>query len=128
VNGVGDALISWTSRADISRYVAHVLTSLPREKLEWRAFRIEGERKSLNEIVSEYESRTQKKLEVTRRARSELEAALKANPADVITFILLDLDLGGGLVGNTEDLDNDEFPGWNPKGPVDVVIETSQKA
>ena len=65
---------------------------------------------------------------MTHRARSELEVALKANPADIISLIFLDLDQGGGIVGNTEDLDNDVFPGWNPKGPVDVVIETSQKA
>lgn len=43
VNGVGDALISFTTRQDIAVYTAYVLTSLPRESLEWRTFHIQGD-------------------------------------------------------------------------------------
>ena len=43
INGVGDAPISWTTRKDIGSFVAHVLTTLPKEKLVWRSFRIQGD-------------------------------------------------------------------------------------
>ncbi len=42
--GSGEAPISWTSIPDIGRFVAHVLTALPKNDLEWRTFRIEGDR------------------------------------------------------------------------------------
>lgn len=41
----GNALNSFTAQSDIGRYVGYVLTNLPRSKIEWRIFRIEGERK-----------------------------------------------------------------------------------
>ena len=44
----GNALNSFTAQSDIGRYVAYVLTNLPRSKLEWRIFRIEGDRKVRN--------------------------------------------------------------------------------
>ena len=42
VPGSGNAPISFTAVPDIVRYVGYVLTSLPREKIENRTFRIEG--------------------------------------------------------------------------------------
>lgn len=44
INGKGDALVSFTARTDLARFVAHVLTALPAERLANRVFRIEGER------------------------------------------------------------------------------------
>lgn len=44
LQGKGEAENSYTSTNDIARLVAHVLTSLPSDELEWRIFRIEGER------------------------------------------------------------------------------------
>jgi hypothetical protein len=44
VPGIGDAPISFTGRSDIARYVGFVFTDLPVEKLEWKVFRLEGER------------------------------------------------------------------------------------
>jgi hypothetical protein len=41
----GNAPNSFTTQLDIGRYVAYVLTHLPRSRLEWRMFRIEAERK-----------------------------------------------------------------------------------
>jgi hypothetical protein len=41
----GNAINSFTAQSDIGRYLAYVLTNLPRSKIEWRIFRIEGERK-----------------------------------------------------------------------------------
>ena len=84
---------------------------------------------SCNQIINEYEQRTQNKLEVTRKPRSELEAARKANPADVMAFLVLEIDLGGVLNGKEEDLDNDEFPGWAPTGTIDILeLKAAHKA
>lgn len=44
IGGFGSEPISWTSIPDIGRFVAHVLTALPKKELEWRTFRIEGDR------------------------------------------------------------------------------------
>ena len=44
IKGSGKPFVSFTTREDIASYLAFVLTSLPREKLEWRAFGIEGDR------------------------------------------------------------------------------------
>src|SRR6266850_1430272 len=41
----GNKQISFTSRPDIARYLAHVLTSLPPDQLKNRSFIIEGDRK-----------------------------------------------------------------------------------
>jgi uncharacterized protein YbjT (DUF2867 family) len=45
VAGDGNTQISFTSRPDIARYLAHVLTNLPPDQLKNRSFIIEGDRK-----------------------------------------------------------------------------------
>jgi len=44
VPGGGDAPISFTGSVDVARYIVHILTTLPKEKLEWKVFRMEAER------------------------------------------------------------------------------------
>lgn len=44
ISGDGNVPISFTAREDIARYMAHVLTTFPADALEWRTFRIEGDR------------------------------------------------------------------------------------
>jgi len=44
IPGDGNALISFTDRRDVGRYVAYVLTMLPQKSLGNREFRIEGQR------------------------------------------------------------------------------------
>ena len=44
IPGDGTALISFTDRRDVARYVAYVLTTLPPTRLANREFRIEGQR------------------------------------------------------------------------------------
>ena len=58
IGGEGKSPISFTTRRDLARFVAHALTELPREKIEWRIFRIEGDRKSYLDIVVEWEEAT----------------------------------------------------------------------
>ncbi|KAH9055143.1 NAD-P-binding protein [Lactarius deliciosus] len=117
----GNALNSFTAQLDIGRYVAYVLTNLPRSKIEWRTFRIESERKSFNQIFKQHEEKTGKKLNVTYRPESELEAAIAKNPADVRSFLQLDWGRGGGLVGSLDQLSVSEYPDWNPKSIADVL-------
>jgi len=44
VHGIGDAPISFTGRSDVARYLGFIFTNLPVEKVEWKVFRLEGER------------------------------------------------------------------------------------
>jgi hypothetical protein len=44
IQGEGNAQLSTTSMTDVSRFVVHVLTTLPREQLENVSFHIEGDR------------------------------------------------------------------------------------
>jgi hypothetical protein len=43
IRGVGDALISTTSIDDIARFAVHVLTTLPRQQLEYSKFTLQGD-------------------------------------------------------------------------------------
>ncbi|TFY79869.1 hypothetical protein EWM64_g4141 [Hericium alpestre] len=121
VGGDGNGLISFTAKADIGRYLAHVLTKVPPLKLDWRILRIEGERTSLNRILEQYTVKTGQKVNVTYRSKEELEAAVKANPYDLPSFLQLVFVRGEGVVGKPEEVDNKEFPGWNPKTVVEIL-------
>jgi len=117
----GNALNSFTAQSDIGRYVAYVLTNLPQSKIEWRVFRIEGDRKTFNQIFKHHEERTGKKLNVTYRSEAELEAAVAKNPSDTLSFLQLEWGRGGGLVGSLDQLSVSEYPDWNPKTVADVL-------
>ncbi|KAI9454205.1 NAD-P-binding protein [Russula earlei] len=110
------------SQQDVGRFVAYVLTTLPRSKLEWRrVFRIEAERKSFNQIFKEQEERTGKRLNVTYRSESELRAAIAKNPSDLGSILQLDWGLGGGLVGTLDRLSVSKYPDWNPKSTANIL-------
>lgn len=36
---------------DIGRFVVFAVTSLPADEIEWKGFRIEGDRKSTNQLI-----------------------------------------------------------------------------
>lgn len=142
VSGSGDTLISFTARRDVARFVTHVLTALPLSQLSGRTFRIEGERtvrpfatsstlvlllthadgQSFNALLAAYEAKSGKTLEITRRPRSALEQALSSNPADFASALLLSWDLGGGLVGGVDELDNSVWEDWKPKKVLEVLL------
>ena len=50
VGGDGNTQISFTSRADIARYVSYVLTRFPPEQLKNRGFSIAGD----NKVTSDF--------------------------------------------------------------------------
>ncbi|KZO95528.1 NAD-P-binding protein [Calocera viscosa TUFC12733] len=123
ISGKGDTPISFTQRRDIGRFVAHVLTSLSPEELEWRTFRIEGDRTTMNKVAAEYEQRSGKKLEVSHRSVEEVQEAVRQNPNDVPETLRLDWEMGGGIVGTPEQLANKVYPDWNPTRAVDVLLK-----
>jgi uncharacterized protein YbjT (DUF2867 family) len=117
VGGDGNKQITFTSRHDIARYVSYVLTRLPHEQLENRAFSIAGDNKSFNEIFKAYEEKTGKKLEVTYIPVSELDARLAANPRDLPSV----LHKFFATEGPFERPDNHLYPDWNPSAVIDNV-------
>ncbi|KAJ7035088.1 hypothetical protein C8F04DRAFT_550542 [Mycena alexandri] len=54
VIGKGDTPVSFTSIPDISGFVVHALTTLPPSELENRTFRLEGDRATLNELATKF--------------------------------------------------------------------------
>ncbi|KAF9785790.1 hypothetical protein BJ322DRAFT_1056385, partial [Thelephora terrestris] len=46
---------------------------MPVEKLEWKVFRVEGERTTFNEILRSYQNKAGKSLQITHIPTSELE-------------------------------------------------------
>ncbi|TFK51515.1 NAD-binding protein [Heliocybe sulcata] len=127
--GKGDGPISFTTRRDVARFVAHILTTLPPEQLYWKDFSLEGDRKTLNEICQGYQAKTGKKLEITYHPISEQETAMKENPQLSVPFIvawgLINWDTGAAVLEkNEEKLSNRLWPDWNPTSAVDALIET----
>jgi len=119
--GSGDAPISWTGKHDAARFIAHALTAFPKDNLEWKSIRFEGDRQSLNSVVAQYEKKKGTKVDITRRSREELEASLKENPNDFLSLFFLAWDLGGGVLGDPKDLANGDWPEWNPKKVIDII-------
>lgn len=118
--GKGDSPISFTSRRDIGRFVAHALTQFPTEKLANQTLRIEGDRKTFNEVFDLVEKKSGKKLEVTRRdlefVRKEVTEKAFA-PETIIEQLFLAWNDGYGFVG--EPLAT--YPGWNPAKVEDFL-------
>ncbi|KZT21938.1 NAD-binding protein [Neolentinus lepideus HHB14362 ss-1] len=126
--GEGNKPITFTTRRDAGRFVAHVLTTLPPEELYWKHFCLEGDRMTLNEICEGYQTKTGEKLEITHHPIAEQEKALKENtPASVpfiVAWLLLSWDKGSGLlVKNDDELANKLWPEWNPMSAVDALIK-----
>ncbi|KAL5521764.1 hypothetical protein ACEPAF_2512 [Sanghuangporus sanghuang] len=123
IPGSGTALISWTSATDIVQYIGHVLINLPREKLEWRIFRIEGDRIGLNDIAVSWQKYSSKPVSISHRPRSEIEDEARRNPNEMWPPLILELDAGHIITGRPEELTNYEFPQWKPKKVIDVLVE-----
>ncbi|KAI0067601.1 NAD-P-binding protein [Artomyces pyxidatus] len=119
VGGDGNEPISATSRCDVARFVVYVLTMLPVETLEYQELRLEGDKKSLNEIVRAYEAKTGKKVNVTYRSIKELKAAIALNTHDFAAQMHLVFALGEGAV---ETPNNDLYPDWHPTPIIDFLM------
>jgi hypothetical protein len=69
---------------------------------------------SFNEILKSYEEKTGKTLEINRIPPSELEKR-----SDPVSALTLRWERGEGVVGDP--LDNDLYPGWNPKKVLEYI-------
>ncbi|TFY63178.1 hypothetical protein EVG20_g6419 [Dentipellis fragilis] len=119
----GSQLVSFTARPDVARYVAYVLTEKPAKELEWKTFRMEGERVSFNSVFEQYTKKTGKKVDVTYRSTADLEDAVKKNPGDIMSTLLLSWAQGKGIVRKADEVTNGEFPEWNPKTVIEVLLQ-----
>jgi len=117
IGGDGSKPLPFTSRPDIARYLSYVLTHLPADQLNNRAFTIAGDTKSFNEIFKGYEAKTGKKVEISYLSISELDARLAANPQDVFAF--LHKLWATGDTSSSSKTDNHLYPDWNPSPVVD---------
>ncbi|KAI0055616.1 NAD-P-binding protein [Artomyces pyxidatus] len=119
----GNVHVSYTARRDVARYLAYVLTTLPAKEIEWRTFRIEGDRKTFNQIFADYEERTGRKLNPKYRSKEELEQTLKENPKHFSSMLQYSWISHGGTVGEPDQLDNKLYADWNPIKVVDILTE-----
>ncbi|KAF8258521.1 NAD-P-binding protein [Lactarius quietus] len=117
IAGDGNKQISFTSRADIARYISYILTHLPAEQLTNRSFTIAGDNKSFNEIFKAYEAKIGKKVEVTYVPISQYDARIAANAED-LPALLHKYWATGGPFPKT---DNHLYPAWNPSPVLDHV-------
>ncbi|KAL5498519.1 hypothetical protein ACEPAH_1872 [Sanghuangporus vaninii] len=121
IPGSGTAPISWTTTEEVAQFIAHVLTTFPREKIEWRTFQIEGERVNLNDIVALWEKRFRRTAIITHRPRAIIKTAVNLDATDFLSSFVLDLDAGYMAVGDPKEVSNPDFPEWRPKRVIDVL-------
>jgi hypothetical protein len=119
VGGDGNAKMTLTARPDIGRFVAHALTHFPWEQLQNKAFRIEGERLSFNEIFKAYETKYNKKVDVTYIPVDELKKRIAANAQDMSAVLHVEWAEGKGVFSRS--LDNDKWPEWKPTKVVEYL-------
>uniref|UniRef100_K3WWF9 NmrA-like domain-containing protein n=1 Tax=Globisporangium ultimum (strain ATCC 200006 / CBS 805.95 / DAOM BR144) TaxID=431595 RepID=K3WWF9_GLOUD len=122
VVGDGNRPFSATTRLDIARFVAHVLTSAETSDLHNAIFRIEGDRKSPLEIAALAEKKLEKPIEIR---RVDLEENRKKYNSDFAAFLTTLIADGRAVSGTKEEVDatiNKFFPYWNPQ-PIGDFIE-----
>ncbi|BGP24101.1 hypothetical protein JCM10295v2_003003 [Rhodotorula toruloides] len=117
--GKGDTPISWTTRLDVARFLAHylsTLTSFPSAS-ESAVLRIEGDRKTYSEVVDIY-CRLQPDQNAEKIANDVQGDFIKS----FIEFLLLSWEKGATF-DDSHKLDNGRWPEWNPKSVEDVLRE-----
>ncbi|KAF1326159.1 Eugenol synthase 1, partial [Globisporangium splendens] len=119
--GSGDRPFSVTARADIARFVAHVLTTAEPSNLAWTTIPIEGDRKSHHEIAAIAEKKLGKKFEIEYVDVEEIRKNIEANPIALFTTKIAD---GKAVTGSEEEVKttiNKFYPDWNPS-TIDELI------
>ncbi|KZO94712.1 NAD(P)-binding protein [Calocera viscosa TUFC12733] len=123
IYGDGNAQNSWTTQADVARYVLHILRHISPQDIKNRRFNIQGDLKSWNEIVKLYEKKYPgSAVEEVYRPLAELEdKAENGQGVEAFHSSLMLAMVTGKAKHNQETLDNKEFPEWHPMGVVDVL-------
>ncbi|KAJ6489662.1 NAD-P-binding protein [Mycena vitilis] len=123
-----DTSLSFTTQADVARFVAHVLVYLPRSQLENRIFRIEGDRETLNSLISKFLEKTGRPkltdMNVAVHSRQELDEQLEKEPGNIGLRLLRAADDGMFCVDAERRLDNGLFPEWKPETALDVMARS----
>ncbi|EJU01278.1 NADP-binding protein [Dacryopinax primogenitus] len=124
VGGSGNVPISWTARPDIARYMVYILTHLSPAEQRNKAFAMEGERKTINQVLEEYQARTGKQLEITYESKEFLEKQVKEHPDDfengLVRMLRLEFERGEGQTGSPEEV-NKYWPDFKPAKVIDVI-------
>ncbi|KAK4702490.1 hypothetical protein P7C70_g3731, partial [Phenoliferia sp. Uapishka_3] len=114
--GEGDTPISFTSRTDVAKFLAYTLTTLAPAKISGKIFRLQGDTKSLNQVVQIYEKTHQgKKVDVTRISVEDAKHTIE-NDKTTLSFmywLLLQWE-SGCSVEKSGPLSHNLYPVWNP--------------
>jgi hypothetical protein len=110
--------ISWTSPRSIAPFVHYVLTTLPADQLENRAFSIEGDRKSFRDIIAVWEAKHGRQAQVTVRTPEEIKKFQDEQTAVALKFVS-EAWRDGSLQMSAED--NALWPEWKPLSWADLM-------
>jgi len=110
--------ISWTSPRSIATFLHHVITTFPASRLENRAFKIEGDRKTFREIIRLWEAKHQRQAQVTVRTEPEIQA-YKDQQTSLLLKLVPDAWRDGSFLNGG--YDNKEWPEWKPLTWVDLM-------
>jgi uncharacterized protein YbjT (DUF2867 family) len=114
VVGKGETAFSITSRTDVGRFVAHVLSTAPKSALEGAKLPFEAERLSPLQIRDLAEKKLGKKLEVR---HVDYEENKKKFDTDFTAFLTTLFEEGRGVAGTEQEVTETVakfFPDWNP--------------
>jgi uncharacterized protein YbjT (DUF2867 family) len=127
--GEGVSKITMTTRDDVARFVAHILTSSPPSTLKGQVIRLSGDAQSMLSIKALYEEThpgvTISAIHITpEEKKKKLESLTSLPPKfkEMIPFLIWLLegwDRGMGEIG--EPLSNGMWEEWNPKSVRDIV-------
>jgi len=110
--GRGNSKISFTTRPDIAHFTAYTLTRLPERQLRNAVLRVEGDKKTLLEIVPIFGQVFGGEFTAKHRDAAEVEKIVKEKGAAAFfDFILLSGERGEVDIGSN---DNALVPGWTP--------------
>ncbi|KAG6613123.1 Isoflavone reductase P3 [Phytophthora cinnamomi] len=114
VVGKGETAFSITSRTDVGRFVAHVLSTAPTSALEGARLPFEAERLTPLQIRDLAEKKLNKKIEVR---YVDLEENRKNFNTDFVAFLTTIFEEGRGVAGTEQEVADTAakfFPDWNP--------------
>lgn len=115
--------ISFTTRADVSRFLVHALTTFDSSRLSNAVLCLEGDRKTLREALHLY-GHSHPRSELTVMHESLEEAEKQGREGNVRKYFLASWEKREGTVGEEKELSNGLWEEWQPMG-LKEVLETA---
>lgn len=113
--GDGSTPVSWTTSIDVARFLSHILEEHDQHDLAGKSLYIEGDRKSLKEIVEIFERLSKQKWTIADESADELSSSLRNAAGGQDRFLdLIKLAIAKGVARHEEALSNDMYPRWHP--------------